>query len=62
MLKYCLVGPFIRLNIVFLLSKGYSGLFIGNEYTKEKTNEEIHKLTKPNVNNLLNGNYLFNSI
>ena len=46
----------------FLLSKGYSGLFIGNEYTKEKTNEEIHKLTKPNVNNLLNGNYLFNSI
>ena len=46
----------------FLLSKGYSGLFIANEYTKEKTNIEIDKLTKPNINNLLNGNYLFSSM
>ena len=46
----------------FLLSKGYSGLFIDNQYTKKKTNIEIDKLTKPNINNLLNGNYLFSSM
>ena len=43
----------------FLLSKGYKGLFIGNEYTKEKTNIRIDELISPNVNNLLNGNYFF---
>ena len=43
----------------FLLSKGYSGLFIGNQFTKEKTNVEINELIKPNENNLSNGNYFF---
>ena len=43
----------------FLLSKGYKGLFISNEYTKEKTNIRIDELINPNVNNLLNGNYFF---
>jgi FkbM family methyltransferase len=46
----------------FLLSKGYNGLFIGNEYTKEKTDIKINDLIKPNVKNLLNGNYFFRSV
>ena len=46
----------------FLLSKGYSGLFIANEYTKKKVSVEIDKLTKPNINNLLNGNYFFSAM
>ena len=43
----------------FLINKGYKGLFIGNEYTKEKANIKIEELIKPNVKNLLNGNYFF---
>ncbi len=43
----------------FLINKGYKGLFIGNEYTKEKNNISIKELTKPNASNLLNGNYFF---
>ena len=52
----------------FLINKGYKGLFIGNEYThwvdniqytKEKANIKIDELIKPNVKNLLNGNYFF---
>ena len=43
----------------FLINKGYKGLFIGNEYTKEKANIKIDELIKLNVNNLLNGNYFF---
>ena len=43
----------------FLIDKGYKGLFIGNEYTEEKNNISIEELTKPNVSNLLNGNYFF---
>ena len=45
----------------FLMNKGYNGLFIGNEYTKEKKDITFEKLTKPNIKNLLNGNYYFTS-
>ena len=45
----------------FLINKGYNGVFIGNEYTKEKTNIKIDELVKPNIKNLLNGNYFFSS-
>ena len=45
----------------YLLSKGYNGLFIGNEYTKVKTDIKINDLIKPNVKNLLNGNYFFST-
>ena len=45
----------------FLINKGYNGVFIGNEYTKEKTNINIDELVKPNIKNLLNGNYFFSS-
>ena len=43
----------------FLINKGYNGLFIGNEYSKEKINIRINELVKPNIKNLLNGNYFF---
>ena len=43
----------------FLINKGYKGVFIGNEYTEEKANTSIGELAKPNVTNLLNGNYFF---
>ena len=43
----------------FLINKGYKGLFIGNEYTKEKANIKIDELIKPNMKSLLNGNYFF---
>jgi len=43
----------------FLINKGYEGLFVGNEYTEKKNNISIEELTKPNVSNLLNGNYFF---
>ena len=43
----------------FLINKGYKGVFIGNEYTEEKTNISIDKLASPNVKNILNGNYFF---
>jgi FkbM family methyltransferase len=43
----------------FLINKGYKGVFIGNEYTEEKANTSIDELAKPNVTNLLNGNYFF---
>ena len=45
----------------FLTNRGYNGVFIGNEYTKEKTNIKIDELVKPNIKNLLNGNYFFSS-
>ena len=57
-----LASPFTVLLLIlkrYLSIKGYKDLFIGNEYTKEKANIKIDELIKPNVKNLLNGNYFF---
>tara|TARA_B110000008_G_C16945508_1_gene554245 strand:- start:610 stop:1575 length:966 start_codon:yes stop_codon:yes gene_type:complete len=43
----------------FLINKGYNGLYIGNEYSEKKDNIRIDKLVKPNIKNILNGNYYF---
>ena len=57
-----LVSPFTAPLLIlkkYLSIKGYEGLLIDNEYTKEKANIKIDELIKLNVNNLLNGNYFF---